>query len=269
MKKHDIMRAKKLHDDGLALREIGNILGVSRTTVLNYFRETGYKNRSIDQSRVNASKNGKYTIHRVGKKYGSLKVTGLNREGKRGRWWDCVCECGNKIVVHSSSLNGGISISCGSMSCDGRFKHGMSLTPVYKVWIGIVQRCTDKNYTYYHNYGGRGIKVCDRWLNSFDDFYSDMGDIPNGMTIERKDNNKGYSKDNCKWATWTEQNNNKRSNINIKIGENTKTVTQWAKHLGINKSTIYSRVRLGWGIKDAITIPIAHRKNKEKNKESK
>jgi hypothetical protein len=113
----------------------------------------------------------------------------------------------------------------------------------------IKQRCMNPNNPAYKDYGGRGIKVCDRWLESYKNFYEDMGDRPDGMSIERIDNNRGYSPDNCKWATSSEQNNNRR-NVHIYKG---RTISDWSEITGIKKSTIRARLRdYGWGWERAI-----------------
>ena len=123
----------------------------------------------------------------------------------------------------------------------------------YKSWDSMKQRCSNKNHVRYKEYGGRGIKVCKRWNDSYDDFYKDMGPRPAGKTLDRKNPNQNYTPENCIWSTVKEQNNNLRSNNNITYNGKTKTVTDWAKEKDINPSTLFSRFENGWNKKDALS----------------
>jgi len=126
------------------------------------------------------------------------------------------------------------------------------------------QRCNNPNFKYYSDYGGRGIKVCDRWLK-FENFLADMGERPDGRTIERIDNDKGYSIENCRWATRIENANNKRNNRMITVDGETDTISNWCRRIGINKGTVKSRVyRLGWSYEKAITQPVRKYPNEVK-----
>lgn len=122
----------------------------------------------------------------------------------------------------------------------------------------MVQRCTNPKNDHYHRYGGRGIKVCDRWL-SFKNFYEDMGPRPAGMTLDRyPDQNGNYEKDNCRWATQAEQHSNRRDNVIISFRGESKTLSEWSRKLGINLHTLHRRIfRGGWEIEDAFTTPPA------------
>jgi hypothetical protein len=137
------------------------------------------------------------------------------------------------------------------------FKHGAAsrsgLTPTYRIWRDMKSRCSNPNRKDYRYYGGRGIKVCERWLE-FSNFLADMGERPEGLTLERKDNNLGYSKENCRWATRAEQNLNSRNNRNITYAGKTLCIRQWALNLGIREATIRNRLdRLGWSIDRTLT----------------
>jgi hypothetical protein len=123
-------------------------------------------------------------------------------------------------------------------------KHGMSGTRIFWVWDKMLSRCYKKNDKGYHNYGERGIYVCDRW-KEFENFYADMGDKPEGLTIERIDNDGPYSPENCRWATRQDQCNNLRKNLKVTHEGITKTLPQWARHYGISYHAIRQRYELG------------------------
>lgn len=140
-----------------------------------------------------------------------------------------------------------------------RIKHGHNRrgkeSRIYRVWANMIKRC---NYIYcqhYDDYGGRGITVCDRWLK-FENFLKDMGEIPPGLTIEREDNDKGYYKENCRWATRSQQQRNKRNNNLVTHQEKTQCLSAWAEELGINHRTLRSRFLLGWSAEKALTTSV-------------
>ena len=136
----------------------------------------------------------------------------------------------------------------------------MSKSPTYTSWRNMRQRCSNPSDTNYKYYGARGIRVCDRWQNSFVAFYADMGERPIGMTIDRKDSDGDYTPENCRWATPTEQHNNQRSNVLHTIGGVTKNTTQWLKHFEIKKSTFSTRLYVyHWPLIKALTTPTRKR----------
>lgn len=126
----------------------------------------------------------------------------------------------------------------------GYFTHGKSGTRVHTIWVGILNRCTKPRHKHFPRYGGRGITVCKRWLK-LENFLRDMGLPKPGMTLERIDNNRGYSPANCRWATRKEQGNNRRDNIRVSFRGKTLNLAQWADSLGLNRQTIYSRYKTG------------------------
>lgn len=138
-------------------------------------------------------------------------------------------------------------------------KHGMSKTRTYKSWGMMKSRCLNPKFDRYYDYGGRGIKICNRWLK-FENFLEDMGQAPAGKSLDRKNNDGDYTPSNCRWATPRQQSNNTRSNKNIEYQGTIKSVAEWSRTLGINVETLYTRLsEPGWDINRALSeIPITH-----------
>jgi len=213
-------------------------------------------------------------IDLVGKRFGRLTVIkygGKNNWGKSR--WLCECDCGSKVVVNSSSLNSGHTKSCGclqkekaTISCLNRTIHGhkrvKKISKTYVSWCGIIQRCTDPHYNEYEYYGGRNIRVCKRWRNSFENFLEDMGERPEGRQIDRINNNGNYCKSNCRWVTSKTNNRNKRNNHLETYDGKTQCLTAWAEDIGIDRRTIKKRLKLGWSIEKALTTPVKKRRKK-------
>lgn len=139
---------------------------------------------------------------------------------------------------------------------------GGRLSSTYSSWANMVQRCTNPHAVNYKNYGGRGIKVCDLWQESFEAFVMAVGERPSTeYTIDRIDTNGNYELGNCRWATRTEQNRNRRDNIHVELDGVTKTVFEWVIDLGLKKSTIYKRIAKGEDPKSALTRPVRRKKS--------
>lgn len=135
--------------------------------------------------------------------------------------WHCRCDCGNENTVYGNALKNGRSSSCGcrlvEVAITSNTTHGLHKSSEYKAWDHMVQRCTNPNNENYKHYGGRGIRVCDRWGNSFENFYADMGPS-NGLTLDRRNNDGHYEPGNCRWVDWTTQRHNQRMRSNNKTG---------------------------------------------------
>jgi hypothetical protein len=136
---------------------------------------------------------------------------------KQNVLWLCRCSCGGQAIAYAYDLRAGKVKSCGCLTKEGNHKtHGMTKTKEYAIWATMVQRCTNPNDINYHNYGGRGIDLDIRWC-AFENFYADMGAKPDGMTLDRLDNAKGYSKENCAWRSYVEQSRNRRNNVFVVV----------------------------------------------------
>ena len=187
----------------------------------------------------------------TGKNYGKLSV--ISYAGKS--YWNCKCACGAEKKVLATNLKRGLTSSCGCLARELNTKHGFCGTRVYKIWENMKSRCLNPSNTYWHRYGGRGIGLCNEWLE-FEQFYADMGEPPSlKHTLGRIDNNSGYSSQNCRWETKEQQDNNKVLNHFVEIGGVRKTLTQWGRLNGINPSTVLSRISYGWSEFDAVTKP--------------
>lgn len=144
-------------------------------------------------------------------------------------------------MVLQSALKSGRSRSCGCLRDEVATTHGMSRTGIYRLWRSMLQRCANPQHHAYAYYGGRGITVCKRWSN-FLSFYTDMGERPKGKSLERRDNNRGYSAANCYWATLKEQGRNRRNNRYITYNGITKTLPEWAELFGIKRNSLASSI---------------------------
>jgi len=208
--------------------------------------------RAVDQKRMNK--------RMIGKKFGKLLVLEYV-ETKCGKpIWRCRCDCGNEKNIRGSCLRRGHTTTCG---CLNKSLNGTSNTRSYKSYESMLRRCYKKTDKRYGRYGGRGITVCDRWRESYLNFFDDMGDAPDKKSIDRIDNNKGYYKENCRWATRKEQFRNRSTNKFITAFGKKQTHSEWAKERKIGRSTLEWRIYNGWSPEDALTLPI-NRKPKEK-----
>ena len=197
-------------------------------------------------------------IDLTGQRFGKLTILAKQGSTKNKKTlWLCLCDCSNIVTIQGDNLKAGITQSCGCLQKElatiKHTTHGMTNTKIYEVWQHMHSRCRDKADKSYKDYGGRGIKVCQRW-GRFENFYFDMGDLPEGLTIERIDNSKGYFPDNCKWATIKEQANNKRTNIIIEYQGQHLTLSQWADKIHVKYPALWDRVRKAhWPIERALT----------------
>lgn len=205
----------------------------------------------------------------IGEKFGRLEV--LERAGKdkhQNLLWLCRCECGNTTTVSSNSLQQGRIKSCGCLrkerAREATLKHGeftnynTEKPRLYRIWIAMRTRCNNPNFPAYHNYGGRGISICDEWekYENFRDWAKNNG-YEDDLTIHRVDNDGDYYPENCKWVTRREQANNMRVNHLITFNGETKTMAEWSRETGINYQTLADRINhQNLEPKEALTKPI-------------
>lgn len=199
----------------------------------------------------------------VGNRYGRWLVIGEQTKDKKCL---CVCDCGTVKNVNVTNLISGKTHSCGCLISEVTMKrnltHGGSKTRLYCTWSNVKRRCNDKKNSRYNDYGGRGIRLCNEWLE-FDNFRKWA--IENGYdenskygecTLERIDNNRNYEPSNCKFASIKEQSNNRRSNHLLTFNGITRNITQWNNEMNYPRNLISTRIRRGWSDEKAITTPV-------------
>jgi hypothetical protein len=205
----------------------------------------------------------------AGQRFGNWTVQRFNAVHLSNAMWQCKCDCGAVRVLAGCALRSGGTKSCGCTAQDQphRFVHGAAQQtgyrePEYGVWCGIKARCLNPKSKYYSRYGGRGITVSDRWLkgengvSAYDCFLTDMGRRPtNKHQIEREDNDKGYSKENCTWATKTEQMRNRCNTILVEVEGRNISLPEACERLNLNIKRMYSRLSMGWSFQRASTEP--------------
>lgn len=185
-----------------------------------------------------------------GQRFGRWFVLGQDNDNQRRGYWICLCSCGKVLPVYGSNLMSGKTLSCGCYSSELKRKshttHGQCGTPLYGVYRGMLQRCYDKKHIDNKWYSQKGITVCDEWLSGFEPFYewAMQNGYKQGLSIDRIDNDKGYSPENCKWVTPREQAQNRSTNLNYTLNGKTQCLKRWAEEFGIKYGTLYNRVRL-------------------------
>lgn len=187
-------------------------------------------------------------IDLTGQRFGRLVVIDRATE-LPGVWWNCKCDCGNVAKIRSSQLRYGFTGSCGCLRDEMRTEHnkpvhGETNTRLYDIWRGMKKRCYVKNSAGYRYYGGRGITVCDEWIASYEAFrdWAISNGYRDDLTLDRIDPNGNYEPSNCRWATYIEQENNRRSCHYIEINGVKLTVSQWARITNTPMSTLKNRI---------------------------
>ncbi|MND76611.1 hypothetical protein D3C80_682590 [compost metagenome] len=194
-----------------------------------------------------------------GTKFGSFTFINYTRSvsgGMRGMFKCELCNEERERVV--SHVRTGYTKRCNCQGIGRPKQHGHAShdrsTPTYEAWRSMKKRCLNPAHHAYNDYGGRGIGICEAWM-SFQAFLADMGECPEGMTLDRRDNSLGYSADNCRWVTMSVQNNNKRSNSILSFQGKSLTISEWAAATGIKDCTLSERLRRGWSVEKCLTTP--------------
>lgn len=201
-----------------------------------------------------------------GQSFGCLRV--IDRAPNKGgrTAWNCECRCGKNFVVMSCNVKKGHSCGCHRDSVNRKrlTTHGKRHTPEYKVWCDLIERCENPNNPRYRNYGDRGIKVSERWRESFQNFYEDMGPRPSAKhSIDRIDNDQDYKPDNCRWATNKQQSRNRTDSRLLTANGRTQNLKDWANELGCSHATIIARINRGWSVERAVTTPPDKRRGRK------
>lgn len=179
--------------------------------------------------------------------------------------WRCVCSCDESsvVLVQGRSLVNGGTRSCGCLASESTTTrsttHGKSRTSEYRVWAGMKDRCLNPNSRNFPDWGGRGIQVCQRWQESFEAFLEDVGLRPEkGMSLDRINNAGNYEPGNVRWATWEQQQNNRRSSSRLTYNGETKTLPQWAREFGLKRDTLQHRIHdRKWDLEQALSTPVS------------
>ena len=197
-----------------------------------------------------------------------IEYIGRNNLGKNV--WKCLCQCGTYKNIVQGSLITGLTRSCGCLykeTRQGRRVHGKCGTSIYIIYNNMIRRCYNIKDNHYHNYGGRGIKVCDRWLESFQNFYDDMGDPPSkDHSLDRIDNDGDYCPENCRWADNITQANNKTDTKYVDYEGERVPLSILCRKKNVPYKLIYDRLRWGWDLDKALNTPV--RKIRNRNEKS-
>jgi hypothetical protein len=201
----------------------------------------------------------------VGSSFGRLTGTAYAGKGPHSyHYWECQCSCGVSLKKLNRDLGNGDAKSCGCLrrettSALGKsaVTHGRKGTPEYRVWSDIKTRVSNQSDPHWANYGGRGIIMCKDWMDSFEAFYAYVGDRPGDhYSIDRIDNNGNYEPGNVRWATYTQQQRNRRSNRILTCDGETMPMSAWTERMGFTKEAIGQRLLRGWSVQDAIKTPV-------------
>lgn len=201
-----------------------------------------------------------------GLRFGRWLVGKETRKGNHGEiLWECLCDCGTVRFVKAGGLTGGTSTSCGCAHKEAVTIHGGTATPTFYTWQSMKQRCYYEKAKSYSYYGGRGITICERWRESFENFLADMGEKPKGHSLDRIDNDGPYSPENCRWASNHTQQRNKPSTCTLTYNGETLNVYEWAERVGSTAKRIRERMRAGWAAEDVLFRPVdASKRSKRK-----
>lgn len=198
----------------------------------------------------------------IGQKFGRLTVVSFHHANGYAKYYLCQCDCGKTKIIYKGSIMSGRTYSCGCFR-DERIRETVRLPEnfarLHRILDGMKLRCYNPHSNRFHRYGGRGIKICDEWLNDPDSFckWALSNGYQKGLTIDRIDNNKDYSPDNCQWIPLKEQMSNQSTNVFVEYNGERHTISQWAEKLGIERTTLHNRLKYyGWSVEKALTTPV-------------
>lgn len=197
----------------------------------------------------------------TGNRFGRWLVLGKSGAIKGHVLWKCRCDCGSENLIPGANLKRGLSLSCGcyarELKAARATTHGMTRTPEYLAWRQMRVRCAAKDGRWFLSYGAKGIKVCDRWAGSFQNFYEDVGPRPSkNHSLGRINNDLGYCPENCRWETRSQQMRNRSCAKLLTLNGETLCVAEWSERTGILPCVLYSRAEQGWSDKDTLTRPV-------------
>lgn len=215
------------------------------------------------------------TIDITNNRYGKLVAIERSKNISGKTAWKCKCDCGNITYVSTSNLTCNRIRSCGCLKLEKLLErsttHNQRHTVLYSVWRGLRQRCNNPKHASYHNYGGRGITVCEEWDKSFQSFYEwsyangysteNQKDEKLKLTIDRIDNNGNYEPSNCRWVDRKTQARNMRNTKLIEFNGEIKSISEWCEIYSIKKGSFNTRIKYGWAIEEALTTPIKKKKS--------
>lgn len=234
------------HGNWLCQCDCGNIKEVRGDGLKNgHSKSCGCKLRDVQD--LTGQKFGRLTVLKL---HHIRTVKSINNKTRNIRYYLCKCDCGNKHIVSQVNLKNGNTKSCGCLNLDNlhsgknRQTHNLSKNRIYKIYMGMKKRCCNSKSKNYISYGGRGIIICDEWLNDFMSFYNwaMTNGYQDNLTIDRINVNGNYSPENCRWATMQEQANNKRTNHKITYNNETHNISEWSSILGIKRQTLDNRI---------------------------
>lgn len=191
---------------------------------------------------------GKRQLLEAGQRFGRLTILSDDGHG----YAECRCECGAVKRIKKPALSMGRTVSCGCWSRERTTKHGMEASPTYNAWAAMLSRCRNPKNKWFHRYGGRGIRVSDRWQD-FRNFLADMGEKPAGMSLDRwPDNDGGYELANCRWASTTEQIRNRNVTLLVEFEGRMIPVAELAERHGLSRRLVASRLARGLSVEEAV-----------------